>query len=380
MGFFSNTDGGLMDEIRCDERDYLIWRWHPRGTTASGSHRATSIRWGSSLRVKEGSVAIFVYADENGTRRDCIKGPFDGIIGTQNLPVIANVVSELYAGGTPFPAEVYFINLANLIQVKFGVPYFDIFDPRYMDYGFPVAVRGSLNFKIADYEEFISLHRLDEFGMGDFQAQIRDAVVRYVKQVVNNATEKDGIPATQIERRLEEINELVVSKVAPALHDDFGVTVTRIDISAIEIDRNSDGYKKLQAITQNKANVFTQAAGNILHSAGSGAVEAVGEAGKSIGSAAATLGGAVGGFLGGLGRRKAQTPPPIPVMQFYVVIDGEQAGPFDMKTLRGLVSDGTLDEGTLVWKEGMTDWEEAGTVDSLSGLFQSDDSTPPSIP
>jgi hypothetical protein len=44
------------------------------------------------------------------------------------------------------------------------------------------------------------------------------------------------------------------------------------------------------------------------------------------------------------------------------------------------VSDGTLDEGTLVWKEGMTDWEEAGTVDSLSGLFQSDDSTPPSIP
>lgn len=378
MGLFG-IDGGVMDEIRCDEKDYLIWHWHPRGTTSASSRRATAIRLGSSLRVKDGSVAVFTYSDEHGTKRDCIEGPYDGILETSNLPIISSLISAAYAGGTPFPAEVYFINLANLIQVKFGVPYFDIFDPRYMDYGFPVAVRGSLNFKITDYDDFIKLHRLDEFSMSEFQTQIRDAVVRYVKQVVTNATEKDGIPATQIERRLEDINGLIESKIAPALHDDFGVTVTRIDVSSIEIDRDSDGYKKLQAITQNKANIFTQAAGSILHSAGSGAAEAVGEATKTLGSAAASLGGAVGGLLGGLGKRKVQTPPPLPIVQFYVAIDGVQTGPFTLKTLRNMAEEGTLTENSLVWKEGMDSWEEARNTADLEELFHASGATPPPL-
>ena len=27
----NNRKGGLMDEIRCDESSYLIWKWHPSG-------------------------------------------------------------------------------------------------------------------------------------------------------------------------------------------------------------------------------------------------------------------------------------------------------------------------------------------------------------
>lgn len=28
----NNRKGGLMDEIRCDEPSYLIWKWHPSGS------------------------------------------------------------------------------------------------------------------------------------------------------------------------------------------------------------------------------------------------------------------------------------------------------------------------------------------------------------
>ena len=45
-----------MDEIRCDEKDYLIWKWRP----ANNARRENAIRWGSSLRVREGSVAAFI--------------------------------------------------------------------------------------------------------------------------------------------------------------------------------------------------------------------------------------------------------------------------------------------------------------------------------
>ena len=380
MGLFDNTDGGLMDEIRCDEQDYLVWRWHPRGTSPTASHKATSIRWGSSLHVVEGSVAIFAYSDENGAKRDFIEGPYDGIVSTNNLPVIANLVGKLYDGGTPFPAEVYFINLANLIQMKFGVPYFDVFDYRRKDYGIPVAVRGSFNFKITDYRKFVELRRLGTFSMSDFQAQIRDAVVRHVKQVVINATDGDKIPAIQVERHLDEINDLVAARIVPALREDYGVTVTGVNIAHIEMDRNSEGYRKVLTITQNKAADFMHAAGNILEVAGGGAADALGGAAGALGNAAGAIGSSVGGFLSGFGKRKAPTPPPVPIVKFYVAISGEQAGPFTMRELRSMVASGDVDESTLVWKDGMKNWAEAGSIDALQELFSTgSDLTPPPI-
>ena len=177
MGLFhkARSVGGFLDQIRCDEPSYLIWKWHPVGSVPGNNNRENAIRWGSSLRVKDGEVAVFVYRQSDGTMQDFIVGPFDKKIETSNFPVLASIVGFAYAGGTPFQAEVYFINLANIIQVKFGVPFFDVYDPRFLDFGVPVAVRGSVSFKISDYREFIKLHRLNTFNLEDFQRQIRDA-------------------------------------------------------------------------------------------------------------------------------------------------------------------------------------------------------------
>ena len=82
MGLFdrSNRKGGFMDEIRCDEPSYLIWKWHPSGSQVSENQRENSIRCGSSLRVKDGEVAVFVYKQKDGTMQDFIVGPFDQTI------------------------------------------------------------------------------------------------------------------------------------------------------------------------------------------------------------------------------------------------------------------------------------------------------------
>ena len=148
--------GGFMDEIRCDEPSYLIWKWHPTGSQQGNNSRENAIRWGSSLRVKDGEVAVFVYKQKDGTMQDFIVGPFDQTIKTANFPVLASIVGLAYDGGTPFQAEVYFINMAQVVQVKFGVPYFDVYDPRFDDFGVPVAVRGTISFRINDYREFIN--------------------------------------------------------------------------------------------------------------------------------------------------------------------------------------------------------------------------------
>lgn len=249
----NNRKGGLMDEIRCDESSYLIWKWHPSGLQSGTDNRENTIRWGSSLRVKDGEVAVFVYKQNNGTMQDFIVGPFDQIIKTANFPVLANIVGLAYEGGSPFQAEVYFINLARIIQVKFGVPFFDVYDPRFADFGVPVAVRGTVSFGIADYREFIKLHRLSTFNLDDFQKQIRDAVNRYVKDAVANAPAANNIPVIQIESKTAQINDMVEYDIKERLKETFGVVVSGVDIGSIEIDKASDGYHQLMNVTKNLA-------------------------------------------------------------------------------------------------------------------------------
>lgn len=423
-----NRKGGLMDEIRCDEPSYLIWKWHPSGVQSGQTVRENSIRWGSSLRVKDGEVAVFVYKQPNGVMQDFIVGPFDQIIKTKNFPVLASIVGLAYEGGTPFQAEVYFINLAQIIQVKFGVPFFDVYDPRFSDFGVPVAVRGTISFKISDYRQFIKLHRLSTFNLEDFQKQIRDAVTRYVKDVVANAPAVNDIPLVQIETKTAQINDVAEYDISERLKETFGVDISGVDIGAIEIDKSSDGYRQLMAVTKDITATKVQAetmdyverlriqreegqyamhkqtqTANIgafqvekQTEVGIAGAEALGHMGKNgaggvdLGNggtgfnpaammAGMAVGGAVGQNIAGImnnsmaGANQAApngiTPPPIPIAAYHIAVNGQATGPYNLQVLQQMIAIGQLTADSLVWKTGMATWIKAGETDDLKKLF-----------
>lgn len=430
--------GGFMDVIRCDEPSYLIWKWHPAGSQAANNNRENAIRWGSSLRVKDGEVAVFVYNQKNGVMQDYIVGPFDRAINTENLPVLASIVGLAYAGDTPFQAEIYFINLAQIVQVKFGVPFFDIYDPRFQDFGVPVAVRGTISFKISDYREFIKLNRLINFNLEDFQKQIRDAVTRYIKDVVANAPAENNIPVIQIETKTALITDSIELYITDRLRENFGVSVSGFDLGSIEIDKASDGYRQLMAVTKEvtSAKVLAETKDYVerlriqreegqytLHKqtqssnigafqiekqaeVGIAGAEALGQMGANnaggvnLGDdgagfnpaammAGMALGGAVGqnmagimnGMMGNVSQPLQQastTPPPIPTGAYHVAVNGQATGPFDLNILRQMISEGKLIESSLVWKTGMPSWARADSIEELKKLFA--DTMPPPIP
>lgn len=418
--------GGFMDEIRCDEPSYLIWKWHPAGAQ-QGNSRENAIRWGSSLRVKDGEVAVFVYKQKSGTMQDFIVGPYDQIIKTNNFPVLASIVGLAYEGGTPFQAEVYFINLAQIIQVKFAVPFFDVYDPRFEDFGVPVAVRGTISFRISDYREFIKLHRLNTFNLDDFQKQIRDAATRYVKDVVANAPATNNIPLVQIEAKTAQINDVAEYDIAQRLKETFGVDVSGVDIGAIEIDKSSDGYRQLMSVTKDIAATKVQAetadyverlriqreegqyamhkqtqSANIgafqvekQAEVGIAGAEALGHMGENgagkvdLGNGSAgfnpvammagmAVGGAVGQNMAGIMNNAMNpssvsqnnaTPPPIPTAAYHIAVDGQATGPYDLRVLQQMAAIGQLKTDSLVWKTGMAAWTKAGETDELKRLF-----------
>lgn len=250
MGIFSKkSDGGLMNVIRCDEKEYLVWKWRPNNQELGKSKRENSIRYGSSLRVKDGEMAVFVYSGSEGSCQDYIIGPHDDTIKTANFPVLANIVGLAFGGDTPFQAEIYFINLANNVQMFFGVPYFDVFDPRFPDLPVPVAVRGTITFNITDYKGFIKNNRLINFDLKDFKSQVKSSVMKYVKGVVTNIPAEHSIPIVQMERKILEINDIIEKYVAKRFVNDFGVNLKAMDIEAIEVNKDTSEYKELKRIT-----------------------------------------------------------------------------------------------------------------------------------
>ena len=438
----------VMDVIRCDLPTYLVWKWKP---TNGDDLRQNTIRWGSSLRVKDGEMAVFVYSGKNneGSNQDFIKGPFDSVLKTGNLPVLSSILGLAYGGDSPFQAEVYFINLAGNVQLLFGVPYFDIFDPRYPDLPVPIAARGTMTFNITDHEQFIKCNRLIEFNLDDFKNQIRSMVTKYIKNVIINAPSKAGIPVIQLESRLLEINDSINDYLKTRMQD-FGVNLKFFDLEAIEINKDSEHYKELKSVTNDikrdtvlaqseiniknlsdmqqinadnleaslaaqreemqhaqrmqtdsqffnvhamdlQADVMKTAAASLGQMGGSGNVGGSGGFNPAGMMTGMMMGGAVGqqmaGMMGQMGQQMnqnfqqgIQTPPPVPQISYFVLLGGQQAGPFNLQALTQMAGAGQLTPDTYVWKQGMPQWDFAKNTELMQLFMQAQPPTPPTPP
>lgn len=444
MGLFGNkSDGGLLNVIRCDEKEYLVWKWRPSGE-ANSTKRENSIRYGSSLRVKDGEVAIFVYQQKDGSVQDYIVGPYDEILKTANFPVLSSIVGAAFGGSSPFQAEIYYVNLSGNIQVKFGIPYFDVFDPRFLDFAVPMTARGTITFNITDYKSFIKLNRLVNFELDDFNKQIKDAVIKYAKGVITNIPSDKGIPVLQMERKLLEINEIIASYLKPRLENDFGVNMKGFDLGTIEVDKDSRGFAELRKITAEQTTKTTVAQtdvniknmqdmqsinalnmeetlriqreeaqraqklqtetnfigahalnqqtevlktgaenlGNMgtMNMGGNGGLNPAGMmTGMMMGGA---MGNQMAGMMNNMGQSMNQqqnTPPPPPQILYSVSVNGQTAGPFNLQQLQQMVQNGQLTQNTHVWKQGMSGWELAGNVQELANLFGAIPPPPPIV-
>lgn len=143
-------------------------------------------------------------------------------------------------------------NLSNLSkgsQLNFAIPYFDVFDPRLQDYGVPVSVHGAVVYAIEDMDLFHSVNRNEGYSDETFKNKLRGQLTKFIKSVVSNAPSDAQIPVVQIERKIFEINELIQQRVTPQVEKLFGITIRSLDITGINVDKESRGYRELKALT-----------------------------------------------------------------------------------------------------------------------------------
>lgn len=430
-----------MDVIRCDEKDFLIWKWSPDGQP---SHKENAIRYGSSLRVKDGEVAVFVYKQKSGQMQDFIVGPYDETIKTANFPVLTSIVGSAFGGSSPFQAEIYFINLSGIIRKPFFFDEFDLCDFRHPDLPVPAGVKGSITFKIADYKEFISQYRLTDFDLDDFWDKVKDPMIETLKSVINQATCQLKTPLIQIQGALSDISRLVEKMVSEKFRATYKIDIQGINLSTIALDKESLGYAALwkttadrdlrineaetdagaqniadlQAInaenyeealriqreeTQRKQRLETEGSNltahqiNIQGDVAKTAAESLGTmgSGMSFGDGGGMnpagmmtgmmMGGAVGGSMAnmmgnmmqGVNQPQPPTPPAGAIAEWHISSNGQQAGPYTADQLRQMIAAGNVTRTTYVWKAGMGGWEQAANVPEIAALFGAVPPPPP---
>lgn len=319
-------------------------------------------------------------------------------------------------------------NLAKGSQVKFSVPYFDVFDPRFENYAVPVAVHGVLIYAVDDIQKFNTINKSVKVNDGVFEQKVRSQLAKYIKGVVTNAPYDNNVQVLQLERKILEISELIQRLVSPQIEQLFAINVRSIDITQIIVDKDSRGYRELKAVTteleaeslkarhnanlsnfnlQNSLNqdlLKTQSSLNLdamrrqqeLSLGGQEELqrmqlenqrETMRIQREEMQRAARlqTETNFLGAHQANLNASQSMSGMPpalgaVPQVQYMIGVNGQQTGPFDWNHLQQFVHQGQLTHQTYVWKQGMANWEFAGNVAELQPLFMGAAPQMPDLP
>ena len=333
-------------------------------------------RIGSQLIVRESQAAVFF---RDGKALDTF-GPGRHTITTANIPGLVGLIGKVFSGQTPFKAEVYFVSLRELTDMKWGTPQpITIPDPIL---GMArVTGFGTYAIQVTDPQLFVAkiVGTQNLYSTRDIQAFFRSIILSKMMDLIGEM----GKSVIQMAAFVEELGAGVRAKA----QEEFasrGVTLNSFYVESIspteETAKAIDARASMGAIGDMGAYMQYQGAQAMREAA-----QNQGAAGSGIGLGAGVgLGAAMGQMLGQTTAPQAQqpapaaAPPPVPqAAAFHVAIGGQQQGPFDVATLQQYVQSGQLTRDTLVWKAGMANWAKAGEVPDLSGLFGA---APPPLP
>ena len=297
-------------------------------------------------------------------------------------------------------------NLAKGSQVKFSVPYFDVFDPRFENFAVPVAVHGMLVYAVNDINLFKSNNKVQNVNDEVFLQKLKGQLTKYVKSVITNAPIDNQIQVLQLERKILELGELIQKYVAPQIEKMFGVNVRSIDLTNIVVDKESRGYRELKEVTTELETDSLKTRSNLnldvlkrqqeMTLGGQEEMQRIQlehqretmriqreelqrasrlqtETNFMTAHQADLNGGAVLEQHRPYAQQVPNGVPPMPgaqpQVQYMVGVNGQQVGPCNWSQLQQLVQQGQLTQQTYVWKQGMANWEFAGQVQELQSLF-----------
>lgn len=365
MGFFDKLKGEFIDIIEWtdDSRDTMVYRFE---------RYDNEIKMGAKLIVRESQVAVFI---NKGKIADVFE-PGDYTLATDNLPILSTLQGWKYGFSSPFKAEVYFVNTRRFVDLKWGTKNpITLRDPEFG----PIRIRsfGTYAIKVNNATQFIKevVGTDGHFTTDEITDQLRNLIVSRFADLIGESK----IPILDMAANYDELGEFITGKI----HDDFtayGIDITKMLVENISLPPAVEEVldKRTSMGIVGNLNQYTQ-----FQSA-----QAMEKAAENDGMAGGGMGMGMGFAMANqMGQAMNQNqpknsapnaPPPLPQSKvFHVAINGQSQGPYPLTELKNLVTNGSVNQESLVWTDGMANWQKASEVDGVKDLFSS---MPPPLP
>ena len=224
-------------------------------------HPAEDFNTMSQLIVHESQEAVFF---SDGQALDSFRaGRYT--LETKNIPLISKLRNLVSGGVSPFHTEVYFINLATMMDIPWGTPsQVTVRDPNY-GYSYSAGASGSFGLKITDGRRLlINLVGTEKkMETSDVQKYFKDLIVTRVKNCI--AVELGRYSYNEFNQHLSDISESVASQIEKDISD-YGIQILNFFLSSVNIKPddlealknldNSMAQKRFEAMGNREANVI----------------------------------------------------------------------------------------------------------------------------
>lgn len=291
MGFISNIlRGQLIDVIEWKDQtqDTMVYRYDCGGK---------EIMMGAQLTVRESQVAVMV---NEGQLADVFTpGRYE--LQTQNMPIMTALKAWKYGFNSPFKAEVYFINMKQFLDQKWGTS-----NPVMMrdtEFGM-IRLRafGIYSFAVSDPKVFLK----EVFGTnGLFTTEyVVGQIKRTIVSGLSDAIAQSKIPALDLAANYDELGAYALQTLSPRLAG-IGLKLTSFIIENIslpeEVEKAMDRRTSMGVVGDLNKYAQFQTAEAIRDAANNGN----GMAGMGAGFGAAAM---MGQMMGGAFQPAQQQP------------------------------------------------------------------------
>lgn len=173
---------------------------------------------------------------------------------TANIPLLNNIINLPFGGRSPFTAEVWYINKASTLDVKWGTASpIQLQDPKYSVF-VPVRAFGQFGISIENSKQFLVklVGTLTEFNKSSIVKYFRGLYLTKVKDAISSYLVCKEISILEINAYLEEISEFLKEKMKPVLQE-YGINLINFYVNDISVPEDDSAVIQLKNALAKKA-------------------------------------------------------------------------------------------------------------------------------
>ena len=230
---------GLASIIKYEgDNETLVWK-----------HPIEDFNFGSQLIVHESQEAIFF---RDGQALDLF-GAGRYTLQTQQLPLLEKIYKLPTDTEGTFHSEVYFVNLATQMGVKWGTDSkVRLFDPA-SGLHIEIGASGEFNIRVTDSRKLLlkvvgttgGLGQEQLLGIGNGKGFFRSMVMTQVKSFLAQTIKENSIDILEIDEHLMALSGALRERINAAL-DEYGLTMPEFYVSRIVTPDDDPNFRRMK--------------------------------------------------------------------------------------------------------------------------------------